>query len=33
PTLHPAYLLRTPSHKKLAWRDFLEVKAKLRALT
>ncbi|CAN7635376.1 uracil-DNA glycosylase [Mesorhizobium sp. LjRoot246] len=30
PTLHPAYLLRTPSHKKLAWRDFLEVKAKLR---
>lgn len=32
PTLHPAYLLRTPSHKKLAWRDFLEVKAKLRAL-
>ncbi|MER8462225.1 uracil-DNA glycosylase [Mesorhizobium sp. M1396] len=33
PTLHPAYLLRTPSHKKLAWRDFLEVKAKLQALT
>ena len=33
PTLHPAYLLRTPAHKKLAWRDFLEVKAKLRALT
>ncbi|MER9301594.1 uracil-DNA glycosylase [Mesorhizobium sp. M0293] len=32
PTLHPAYLLRTPSHKKLAWRDFLEVKAKLRGL-
>lgn len=31
PTLHPAYLLRTPNHKKLAWRDFLEVKAKLRA--
>ncbi|PBB82467.1 uracil-DNA glycosylase [Mesorhizobium sp. WSM3879] len=31
PTLHPAYLLRTPAHKKLAWRDFLEVKAKLRA--
>ncbi|RWC32590.1 MAG: uracil-DNA glycosylase [Mesorhizobium sp.] len=30
PTLHPAYLLRTPAHKKLAWRDFLEVKAKLR---
>ncbi len=30
PTLHPAYLLRTPNHKKLAWRDFLEVKAKLR---
>ena len=32
PTLHPAYLLRNPSHKKLAWRDFLEVKAKLREL-
>ena len=32
PTLHPAYLLRTPAHKKLAWRDFLEVKAKLRAI-
>jgi DNA polymerase len=32
PTLHPAYLLRTPNHKKLAWRDFLEVKAKLAAL-
>ena len=29
PTLHPAYLLRTPAHKKLAWRDFLEIKAKL----
>jgi uracil-DNA glycosylase family 4 len=32
PTLHPAYLLRNPAHKKLAWRDFLEVKAKLRQL-
>lgn len=32
PTLHPAYLLRNPAHKKFAWRDFLEVKAKLRAL-
>lgn len=32
PTLHPAYLLRTPSHKKLAWRDFLEVKARLASL-
>jgi len=30
PTLHPAYLLRNPAHKKLAWRDFLEVKARLR---
>lgn len=29
PTLHPAYLLRNPAHKKLAWRDFLEVRAKL----
>ncbi|WP_149804237.1 uracil-DNA glycosylase [Mesorhizobium sp. NFR06] len=33
PTLHPAYLLRTPAHKKLAWRDFLEVKAKLKAIS
>ncbi len=32
PTLHPAYLLRNPAHKRLAWRDFLEVKAKLRSL-
>ena len=32
PTLHPAYLLRNPSHKKLAWRDFLEIKARLRSL-
>lgn len=32
PTLHPAYLLRNPAHKKLAWRDFLEVKTKLRGL-
>lgn len=23
PTLHPAYLLRTPAAKRLAWRDFL----------
>ena len=29
PTLHPAYLLRNPAHKKLAWRDFLEIAAKL----
>ena len=29
PTLHPAYLLRNPAHKKLAWRDFLEVKMKM----
>ncbi|MDN2567709.1 uracil-DNA glycosylase, partial [Aquibium sp. A9E412] len=30
PTLHPAYLLRNPAHKKLAWRDFLAIRAKLR---
>lgn len=29
PTLHPAYLLRNPAHKKLAWQDFLEIRAKL----
>jgi uracil-DNA glycosylase family 4 len=33
PTLHPAYLLRNPAHKKLVWRDFLDIKAKLRSLT
>jgi len=33
PTLHPAYLLRTPAHKRLAWRDFLEVKMKLASQT
>lgn len=32
PTLHPAYLLRAPAHKRLAWRDFVEVKLKLRSL-
>ena len=32
PTLHPAYLLRNPAHKKFVWRDFLEVKARLRSL-
>jgi len=31
PTLHPAYLLRNPAHKKLAWRDFLEIKKRLMA--
>lgn len=29
PTLHPAYLLRQPAQKKLAWRDFLELKRAL----
>lgn len=32
PTLHPAYLLRNPAHKKLAWRDFLEIAARLDAI-
>ena len=26
PTLHPAYLLRQPAHKRLAWHDLLAVK-------
>ncbi|MEO1265509.1 MAG: uracil-DNA glycosylase, partial [Pseudomonadota bacterium] len=30
PTLHPAYLLRTPAAKHLAWRDLLAVDARLR---
>lgn len=33
PTLHPAYLLRNSAQKKFAWRDFLSVKLRLRALT
>jgi DNA polymerase len=28
-TLHPAYLLRAPAAKRLAWRDLLAVKAAL----
>jgi len=32
PTLHPAYLLRQPAHKKLAWRDLQAVKDKMRML-
>ena len=31
-TLHPAYLLRTPAAKRLAWRDLLAVKAALSGL-
>jgi len=26
-TLHPAYLLRNPEQKRLAWRDLLTLKA------
>ena len=29
PMLHPAYLLRTPAAKRLAWRDLLTLKAAL----
>ena len=29
PSLHPAYLLRQPAQKKLAWRDFLAIRRKL----
>jgi DNA polymerase len=31
PTLHPAYLLRQPAQKKLAWRDFLQLSLALTA--
>jgi len=31
-TLHPAYLLRQPAHKKLAWRDLQAVAGKLEEL-
>jgi DNA polymerase len=30
-TLHPAFLLRQPQQKKLAWRDFLEIRKALDA--
>lgn len=30
-TLHPAYLLRTPAAKQLAWLDLLNIKSKLSA--
>ena len=29
PTLHPAYLLRQPLHKRLAWRDLLDIRRRL----
>jgi DNA polymerase len=29
PTLHPAYLVRQPAHKKLAWRDLLSAMNKI----
>ena len=32
PTLHPAYLLRQPAHKKLAWRDLQAAQQKLESL-
>ena len=32
PTLHPAYLLRQPAHKKLAWRDLQAIRDKMQTL-
>jgi uracil-DNA glycosylase len=32
PTLHPAYLLRQPAAKRLAWRDMLAILEKAKAL-
>ena len=32
PTLHPAYLLRQPAHKNLAWRDLQAVATKMKIL-
>ncbi|MEM6464584.1 MAG: uracil-DNA glycosylase [Pseudomonadota bacterium] len=29
PTLHPAYLLRSPAQKKLSWQDFQSLRARL----
>jgi uracil-DNA glycosylase family 4 len=31
-TLHPAFLLRNPEHKRLVWRDMLAVKERLEAI-
>ena len=31
-TLHPAYLLRQPAHKRLAWRDLRSLEEKVRTL-
>jgi DNA polymerase len=31
PTFHPAFLLRNPISKRLAWRDFLAIKKTLAA--
>ena len=32
PTLHPAYLLRRPADKKLAWRDLQAIEDKINSL-
>lgn len=32
PTLHPAYLLRSPAQKRFSWRDLLAVQLKLKEL-
>ncbi len=32
PTLHPAYLLRQPAHKKLAWRDLQAIQAQMETI-
>ena len=29
PTFHPAYLLRSPAYKRLAWQDFRAIKKAL----
>ncbi len=29
PVFHPAYLLRQPAQKRMAWRDFLEIRQRL----
>jgi len=31
-TLHPAYLLRAPNQKKLAWEDLKSIRTKLQHL-
>jgi len=32
PIFHPAYLLRQPAHKKMAWQDMIKIKQKIKEI-